>query len=60
LEELIFGREVGADVTGKTKIPIDEVIVYHSNRLHVRINDGRTNEAESPAFEILAKGVRFK
>src|ERR1700733_6335728 len=38
---------------------VDEVIVHHANRLHVRIDDGRTNEAESPAFEILAKRVRF-
>src|SRR6202521_2240165 len=38
---------------------IDEVIVHHADRLHVRINDGRTDEAESPLFEILAKRVRF-
>jgi len=38
---------------------VDEVIVHHADRLHVRIDDGRTNEAESPAFEILAKRVRF-
>src|SRR5882762_4761575 len=34
---------------------IDEVIVYHSNRLHVRINDRRADEAESPMLEILAE-----
>src|SRR6266404_1785041 len=38
---------------------VDEVIVHHANRLHVRIDDGRTNEAESPMFEVLAKRVRF-
>src|SRR5712691_8413739 len=38
---------------------VDEVIVHHADRLHVRINDGRTNEAESPVFEILAKRVGF-
>ena len=31
-----------------------------ADRLHVSINDGRTNEAESPLFEILAKRVRFR
>src|SRR6266852_5725333 len=34
---------------------IDEVIVYHSNRLHVRINDRGADEAESPAFEVLTE-----
>src|SRR6266446_1172112 len=34
---------------------IGEVIVYHSNRLHVRINDRRADEAESPMLEILAE-----
>jgi hypothetical protein len=38
---------------------VDEVIVHHADRLHVRINDGRTNEAKSPVFEGLAKRVRF-
>src|ERR1700687_1565822 len=38
---------------------VDEVIVHHADRLHVRINDGRTNETEPPLFEILAKRVRF-
>src|SRR6266566_2271885 len=38
---------------------VDEVIVHHADRLHVCINDGRTNEAESPVFEILAKRVGF-
>ena len=38
---------------------VGEVIVHHTDRLHVRINDGRTSEAESPVFEILAKGVRL-
>jgi hypothetical protein len=39
---------------------VDEVIVHHADPLHVRINDGRTNEAESPLLEILAKRVRFR
>src|SRR5713226_8779929 len=38
---------------------IDEVIVYHSNRLHVRINDRRADEAESPVLEVLAECVGF-
>ena len=36
---------------------IDEVIVYHSNRLHVGIHDRRTNETESAMLEVLA-GLR--
>jgi hypothetical protein len=42
-----------------TSETLDEVIVDHADRLHVRIHDGRTNEAESSEFEILAKRVRF-
>src|SRR5258705_512911 len=38
---------------------IDDVIVHHSNRLHVRINDRRANEAESPEPEVLAECVGF-
>ena len=38
---------------------VDEVIVHHADRLHVRINNGRTHERESAAFEILAKRVRL-
>src|SRR5712692_753576 len=34
---------------------IDEVIVYHSNRLHVRIHDRGPDEAESPVFEVLTE-----
>src|SRR5439155_18361048 len=34
---------------------IDDVIVHHSNRLHVRINDRRAAEAESPGLEVLAE-----
>src|SRR2546422_7477550 len=40
--------------------PMDELIVYHSGRLHVRINDRRADEAESPMLEILAEGVGFR
>ena len=28
---------------------VDEVIIHHADRLHVRINNGRTNEAEVDA-----------
>src|SRR6266850_3844841 len=38
---------------------IDDVIVHHSNRLHVRIDDRRANEAESPELEVLAECVGF-
>src|ERR1700758_5227030 len=38
---------------------IDEVIVYHTNRLHVRVNDRWANEAESPVLEILAECLGF-
>src|SRR5258706_3811103 len=38
---------------------IDDVIVHHSNRLHVRITDCRPNEAESPELEVLAECVGF-
>jgi hypothetical protein len=36
---------------------IDEVIVYHSNGLHVGIHDRRTNETESAMLEILAERI---
>ena len=39
---------------------VDKVIVHHADRLHVRINDGRTDEAESPPLEILAERVGFE
>src|SRR5258707_15836805 len=38
---------------------IDEVIVHHSNRLHVRINDSRADEAKSAVLEVLAECFRF-
>jgi hypothetical protein len=38
---------------------IDEVIVYHSNHLHVRINDRGADEAESSVLKIFAECVRF-
>ena len=37
----------------------DEVVVHHADRLHVRIHDGRTDEAESAPLEILAERVGF-
>src|SRR2546430_17330059 len=36
---------------------IDEVIVYHSNRLHVGIHDRRTNETESATLKVLAERI---
>ena len=38
---------------------VDEVIVHHPDSLHVRINDRRADEAESPNFEILAERIGF-
>ena len=42
-------------------IPVtaDEVIVHHADRLHVRIDHRRTDEAESAVLEILAERVGF-
>ena len=39
---------------------VDEVIVHHADRLHVRINDRGADEAESPALEILAERIGFE
>ena len=38
---------------------IDEMIVYHSNSLHVGIHDCRTNETESAMLEVLAERIGF-
>src|ERR1700747_1452181 len=38
---------------------IDEVIVYHSNGLHVSIHDRRTNETEPPTLKVLAERIGF-
>src|ERR1700704_1154911 len=38
---------------------IDEVVVHHADRLHVRVNDGRTNETESSTLEVLADCIRL-
>ena len=38
---------------------IDEMIVYHSNGLHVGIHDRRTNETESAMLEVLAEPIGF-
>ena len=38
---------------------IDEVIVYHSDGLHVGINDRRTNETESAMLEVPAECIGF-
>ncbi len=34
---------------------IDEMIVYHSSRLHVRINDSRSDEAKSSFLQVVAE-----
>src|SRR6266436_2599712 len=36
---------------------IDEMIVYHSNGLHVGIHDRRTNETESATLKVLAERI---
>src|SRR6266404_2347585 len=38
---------------------IDEMIVYHSNGLHVGIHDRRTNETESAMLDVLAERIGF-
>src|ERR1700752_41783 len=38
---------------------IDEMIVYHSNGLHVSIHDRRTNETESATLKVLAERIGF-
>src|SRR5260370_22588317 len=39
---------------------IDEVIVYHSDRLHMGIDNRRTNETESATLKFLAEGIGFE
>src|SRR5439155_16027428 len=39
---------------------VDKMIVHHADRLHVRINNRRTDKAESSALEILAERVGFE
>jgi hypothetical protein len=39
---------------------IEEVIVYHADRLHVGIHDRRTNETESATLKVLAECVGFE
>jgi hypothetical protein len=38
---------------------IDDVVIYHPDRLHVRIHNCRSDETESPVFEILAECLGF-
>src|SRR6185295_16644657 len=40
-------------------IAVDYVIVDHADRLHVCVDDRRSNEAETAALEIAAECVRF-
>src|SRR2546430_868502 len=37
----------------------DEVVIHHAHRLHERVADGRSHEAEAPLEESGAHGVRF-
>src|SRR5712691_11960648 len=46
-----------ADVT--VSETVDQVIVDHADRLHVRVNHRRSDEAEPAALEIAAKRVRL-
>ena len=39
---------------------IDEVIIYHSDGLHVGINNRGTNETESALLEVLAECIGFE
>src|SRR5438874_5985023 len=36
---------------------IDQVVVDHADRLHMRVDDCGTDEAESAALEVLAEGI---
>ena len=38
---------------------VHQVIVHHPDRLHVGVDDRRTNETESALFEVLAEGIGF-
>src|SRR5712671_6470946 len=38
---------------------IDYMVIHHPDRLHVRIDDRRTDEAEATAFQIMAHRVRL-
>src|SRR5882762_6634005 len=40
-------------------VTVDYVIVNHADRLHVCVDDRRSNEAETAALEIAAECVRF-
>ena len=62
---LAFARD--SSLRGRSSLPIlpdlpitetiDEVIVYHSNRLHVGIHDRRTNKTEPAMLEVLAERI---
>src|ERR1700726_2916769 len=64
---LAFARD--SSLRGRSSLPIlpdlpitetiDEVIVYHSNGLHVGIHDRRTNETESATLKVLAERIGF-
>src|SRR6476660_7995162 len=50
-------RPEPADVS--ISVTVDYVIVNHADRLHVCVDDRRSNEAETAALEIAAERVRF-
>src|SRR5438445_1999178 len=37
-----------------------QMVVDHSNRLHVGVHDGRADETEAATFQILADRVRYR
>ena len=39
---------------------VDEMVVHHPDRLHVGVDDGRSDEAETAFLQILAESVGLK
>jgi hypothetical protein len=39
---------------------VDEMVVHHPDRLHVGVDDGRSDEAETALLQILAESVGLK
>src|SRR6266853_2393983 len=37
-----------------------QMVVDHSNRLHVGVHDGRADETEAATFQVLADRVRYR
>ena len=38
---------------------VDDMIVHHADRLHVRVDDRRADEAETAPFQVLAQRLGF-